>query len=966
VRRGGADTEEPVEEPVDPAGRPDPDPMPPLDEPAEPGGGRNPVLTAVALLAAAAFVLIGIGLPLVGHGSFSGADLLLAREPWKSTAPTGYSAQIASVSDTIDSVLATHHFYKEQIDAGNVPVWNPLAAGGSPLGTGISYAVFTPVNLPYLILPTWLAPAWSKLLELAVAIAGSFLFLRRLRMTRPAALVGGVLFASSGFMVTWTNWPQTQVAAFIPALFWAAERFAQRRDARSAVPIALVVGALLLGGFPAVTGYALYAAAPYLVLRLLQLTGRDPLRLLAALVKAGVALGLGVGLVAISLLPFLSTLNQLDYLEARAQTPDIKLSPLMLLTTGVWRAFGTVTGDGYWGPSTQIEGLSFIGAGALVLIGFGVLRRPAEVIPSGVRVYFIVATALTVVLGYVGGPVLELAQKFPVFSNNPVYRIRSVLGFFLAVLAAYGYDALVRTARRRVEEGKAPLRESVRLRAGIEAVGWGVAAVLAVLAAQRLFGIGASVGKLPYVHRQVFWAAVPAAAVFAAGMVATALRRRSADGARGAGALHTGALALIPLVVVAESLSLVLAFWPRIPRSDFYPETQAHVFLQDNLGHERYAAKDLTLFTGTNTYYGLRNTTGHSFTEPEWKELLLTADPKSFASPTFSTFSRNITPAVVRSPLLDLMSVKYFAMAPSDPVIGTASTAGPAGTGGELRPGATVRVPLGRGPLRGVGPVVGAATRPADPFASLQVRVTDAAGTTLASSSRRLYASVRPGPFVVPVAGDGLPTDRPLFAELTLRSDAPLPVAGSDARPQVQLVRPAAGDGLRLRFTDGAAIYERTTVYPRFRWADHTQVIADKTRRLTVLANIRDPGRVVLDSPGPAADGKPATVDVRTDGTDGSTVEVDATGAGYLVVADAEQTGWQATVDGRPVDLVKADHALVAVPVPTGRHEVALHATVPGRSRGTVVSAASVVGLGLMVAAPPLWRRRRPGVTDPD
>lgn len=972
MRRGGAGTEETVEEPVDPADRPELGPMPPLDEPAEPADRRRrPVLTVIALLAAAAFMLIGIGLPLVGHGSFSGSDLLLAREPWKSTAPTGYSAQIASVSDTIDSVLATHHFYKEQIDAGNVPVWNPLAAGGSPLGTGISYAVFTPVNLPYLILPTWLAPAWSKLLELIVAIGGSYLFLRRLRMTRPAALVGGVLFASSGFMVTWTNWPQTQVAAFIPALFWAAERFTQLRTARSAVPIALAVAAMLLGGFPAVTGYAIYAAAPYLILRLLQLTGRDPLRLLGSLVKAGVALGLGVGLVAISLLPFLSTLSQLDYLEARAQTPDIKLSPLMLLTTGVWRAFGTVTGDGYWGPSTQIEGLSFIGAGALVLIGFGVLRRPADVIPSGVRVYFMVATALTVVLGYVGGPVLELAQKFPVFSNNPVYRIRSMLGFFLAVLAAYGYDALVRTARRRVEEGRAPLRQSVRLResgrlrGAVEAAGWAVAAVLAVLAAQRLFDIGASVGRLPYVHRQVLWAALPAAAVFAAGMVATLARRRSAGGSRAAGAVHTGALALIPLVVVAESLSLVLAFWPRIPTDDFYPQTQAHVFLQDNLGHERYAAKDLTLFTGTNTYYGLRNTTGHSFTEPEWKELLLTADPKSFASPTFSTFSRNITPAVVRSPLLDLMSVKFFAMAPSDPVIGTAGTSGPAGTGGELRPGTTVRVPLGRGPLRGVGPVVSGLTRPTDPYASLQVRITDAAGSTLAGSSRRLYATVNPGPFVVPVAGDSLPTDRPLFAELTLRSNAPLPVAGSAARPQVQLVRPAGNDGLRLRFTDGAAIYERLTAYPRFRWADHTQVIADKKQRLTVLANIREPGRVVLDSPGPAADGKPATVDVRTDGTDGSTVEVDASGAGYLVVADAEQTGWQATVDGAAVDLVKADHALVAVPVPAGRHEVALHATVPGRSRGTVVSAASVVGLGLMVAATPLYRRR-PGVIDGD
>jgi hypothetical protein len=929
-------------------------PMPELDEPAPPRP-RTPLLTAVAALAAAAFVLIGIGLPLIGIGSFSGADLLQAREPWKSTAPTGFAAQIASVSDTIDSVIATHHFYAEQIGDGNFPVWNPLSGGGSPLGTGISYAVFTPINLPYLFLPTWLAPAWAKLLELVVAIGGSYLFLRRLKLTAPAALVGGVLFASSGFMVTWTNWPQTQVAAFIPALFWAAERFAQTRTARSAVPIGVVVACLLLGGFPAVTGYACYAAAPYLVMRLLQLTGRDPLRLLASVAKAGLALALGIGAVAVSLLPFVSTLNQLDYLEARGQTPDIKLSPLMLLTTGVWRAFGTVTGDGYWGPSTQIEGLSFIGAGALVLIGFGLLRRPAQDVVRGPRAYFAVAAAVTVVLGYVGGPLLELAQKFPVFTDNPVYRIRSVLGFFLAVLAAYGYDALVRTVRGRAAalgtagatRAEAPVS---RVRAGIEVAGWAVIGVLAVLATRRLFQIGADVDKLAYTHRQVLYAAVFAGLVFAAGLAATLLRHRP-------GMLRTAVLAVIPLVVAVESLSVVLAFWPRIDRDQFYPETAAHRYLEDNLGPERYAAKDLTLFSGTNVYYGLRSTTGHSFTEQEWKELLLTADPKSFASPTFSTFSRDITPDVVRSPLLDLMSVKFFAMAANDPVIGTAAPVGPAGAGGSLTPGRTVTVPLGNGPVRGVGPVVTGLTRFTDPYAAVDVQVVDAAGTVLASSTRRLYARVNPGPFVVPIAGEKLPAGA-LSARITLRSDAPLPVAGASARPQVQVVRPA-DDGLDLVFVDGAVIYQRETVFPRFRWADHTQVIPEKVQRLTVLANVREPGRVVLDSPGPAASGQPATVEILRDGTDGSAVRVNARGAGYLVVADAAQDGWEATIDGEPVDLVPADHALVAVPVPAGTHDIALRHTVPGRSTGLKVSAVSLVGLGLMIAATPLWTRRR-------
>jgi len=40
----------------------------------------------------------------------------------------------------------------------------------------------------------------------------------------------------------WTNWPQTEVAACIPALFWATERLVQRARATDAVLIAIVVG----------------------------------------------------------------------------------------------------------------------------------------------------------------------------------------------------------------------------------------------------------------------------------------------------------------------------------------------------------------------------------------------------------------------------------------------------------------------------------------------------------------------------------------------------------------------------------------------------------------------------------------------------------------------------------------------------------------------------------------------------
>jgi uncharacterized membrane protein YfhO len=113
---------------------------------------------------------------------------------------------------------------------------------------------------------------------------------------------------------------------------------------------------------------------------------------------------------------------------------------------------------------------------------------------------------------------------------------------------------------------------------------------------------------------------------------------------------------------------------------------------------------------------------------------------------------------------------------------------------------------------------------------------------------------------------------------------------------------------------------------------------------------------VLLDTPAPAAEDKPATVKVSAAHGDRLAATVDATGAGYLVVADSmQQPGWTATIDGRPTELLPADNAMVAVRVPTGVHQVELTYTVPGQRSGILISCASL----LVVAALLLWWRRR-------
>jgi hypothetical protein len=87
-----------------------------------------------------------------------------------------------------------------------------------------------------------------------------------------------------------------------------------------------------------------------------------------------------------------------------------------------------------------------------------------------------------------------------------------------------------------------------------------------------------------------------------------------------------------------------------------------------------------------------------------------------------------------------------------------------------------------------------------------------------------------------------------------------------------------------------------------------------------------------------------------------------ATGArGLLVLSEAYYPAWKAYVDGEPVPLYVADHALRAVPVPAGEHSVELRYESWTLRTGLAVSLAAYLALAVLVVSA---ARRRPRGAD--
>jgi hypothetical protein len=874
-------------------------------------------VAALSVLASAAILLsVALAPALLGNVALIESQVLEAYAPWRDVTHHVGVRGVTPAHDTLDFYLPFRAEAVERLREGDLPLWEPYAGGGTPLTAVTHIGFWSPFNLPYLLLPLWLAPAYSRLLVIVVAASFTYLLLRHWKVARASSGLGGLVYATSGFLSLWFNWPQSQVAALIPALFWASLRFGDKPRVGRGLLVSLFVCWMAIEGFPAVLGYAGMALAVFFAA---QAGERRSLRSKAKVWAAWLGFCLlGFALAAFQLLPLSLHLAAFE-LGYRQQTPEAHLPFAALLTTLLPWVYGAEVFGNFSAGGNTIELVSFVGAAAVVL-AFFVLQWPRAA-ETRSRLMGPIAAVLvaSVVLAWVGGPPLALAQNFPLFGDSSIGRLRSLFCFLLALLAALGFNRMLR------EGGNRP-RADVRNRRSL-------VSLLAVLVFTLTLGVAVLQSQ-----ETLRWdaAAVPHIMSGAVAIAVLVMSRRRA--------IYTVGLAAVPILIAMESLLFTSVAWPSAPAQNPYPATKTTDFLERNLGHDRFASPNGVMFPSANAAYGLRSATGHAFQATEWRDLLAAADPSVPRPPTLSMLGRSW--AAARSPVLDRIAAKYWVADPAYGVFGE-PVAGPVLAVGDtvLQSGDSIAldVPLAsaRGAiLRAIAPFA-----PASAAAPLELvlQATDSRGRLVGQGVRRSAVPLPAGDFWIPFATevDGLDA-----VDVTLQvSGGSVSLAiGADGRP---LARPIVHqyDGLALRLADDSLVYERLEALPRIRWASTARVEGDPDVALGSVAALA-PTETLLHSGEPGGQGKPASIDVLEDSGDSIRISVSSAGDGYVVVADAMQTGWTAIVDGRHQKLIPAEHGLVALPMTAGLHHAELRYSPPGLRLGLLVSAMAA-GIGL-------------------
>jgi hypothetical protein len=125
----------------------------------------------------------------------------------------------------------------------------------------------------------------------------------------------------------------------------------------------------------------------------------------------------------------------------------------------------------------------------------------------------------------------------------------------------------------------------------------------------------------------------------------------------------------------------------------------------------------------------------------------------------------------------------------------------------------------------------------------------------------------------------------------------------------------------------GVRLYRNRLELPRARWVPRARWYADRHRLRDALARFDPRREVLLEGPdreevAGAADASDGAVEVTSYHASNVIVRVKAPTPGFVVLADTYYPGWRVRVDGVDASLLRANHAMRAVRVPAGAHEV--------------------------------------------
>ena len=462
------------------------------------------------------------------------ADTLFLFEPYRAAAEDlGVSyPHNHLVADLILENYAWKSLAVEAVRSGDLPLWDPFVFAGHPFLANGQHSALYPLSVLFYVLPLWRAYGVFVWLQLGLAGAFMYLFVRVLGVSRLGSLIAGITFQFSGFMIVSVVHPMIVAGAswlpFILAMVELALRHQPALGNRSAtLPWVLLgsigLGCQMLAGHAENTYYVLLVTAAFALWRFAQLwltasdgeiraSGQNQIPLLVRALWGPAALvGLGLLLGAVQFFPLYEVAaNSFRGGEAAASLQQVRgwaYPWRRIITFLIPNFFGGPTQHGYfdmfdmrwvlaparsdgryldWGIKNYVEGGAYLGLLPVFLALIGVVSSLVDsrdlkhscggsvvgALRRWIRhphIPFFSLLALFSLGCVFGTPVYALVYALPYLKlSHSPFRWVFPLTVAVAVLAGFGVQ-VVQNRRRRVAD--ALTIERRRMVSGLRQIG---------------------------------------------------------------------------------------------------------------------------------------------------------------------------------------------------------------------------------------------------------------------------------------------------------------------------------------------------------------------------------------------------------------------------------------------------------------------------------------------------------------
>ncbi len=332
----------------------------------------------------------------------------------------------------------------ESYRAGQAPLWNSLIGSGAPLAANLQAGAFYPLNFLYFLLPIEYAMSYTAALHVILAGLFMYAYLRTIKLSPLAALIGALAFQMCGFLIArFAFLSITATFPWLAAWLWRAEKLLEggtgrgweaeignqrylhraadaaqvleithrpansgrdkRLEIRNWLGLALVIGLGTLAGHAQTAVYGLVLVSAYAVWRVVTLSPRHRVTLSLSFAFAVIV---GLSLAAIQLLPAAELTREsqraggLEYIKVMTHS----YWPPRLLALFSPDYFGNPAQNNYEGYNNYWENAAYIGLLPLLLALWVIwrwLRRRESFSPferSPLIPFFALAAILSLIL----------------------------------------------------------------------------------------------------------------------------------------------------------------------------------------------------------------------------------------------------------------------------------------------------------------------------------------------------------------------------------------------------------------------------------------------------------------------------------------------------------------------------------------------------------------------------------------